>query len=335
MADATHPTTNLTWANIALSFTFVLFDVGVSAFFGLGVEQGLLTAAIRCVAQLAVMAVLLHSVFSTNNPYAVAGIALLLNLLGTFEIVANKAKRRHHHMFPLLFIGMLSSTLPISIIGSRWAMSNSPFWSPANYIPVVGMLCGNAISAIVITVNFVMKELHENRDKVETYLAYGASRLEACKPIAREALRMALTPVINQMSVIGMISIPGMMTGALLGGASVDQAAYLQIIIMFMISSATALASFFATISVIIVTVDSEHRVRPDRINDKAFALWRARSWVLKQIVSMVEDLYAKMKNKKGAHARGLGDTGSEGEEEEREMLITASTPISPFAPRR
>lgn len=56
----------------------------------------------------------------------------------------------------------------------------------------------------------------------------GASRFEACKPVARDALKLALLPTVNQMSVIGLISIPGLMTGAVLGGSSVDQAGKLQ-----------------------------------------------------------------------------------------------------------
>lgn len=68
----------------------------------------------------------------------------------------------------------------------------------------------------------------ENRDKIETYLAMGATRFEACKPIGKEALKLALLPTVNQMSVIGLISIPGMMTGAIIGGSSVQQAARLQ-----------------------------------------------------------------------------------------------------------
>jgi ABC-type iron transport system FetAB permease component len=61
------------------------------------------------------------------------------------------------------------------------------------------MLCGSTISGIVLSLNYVLKELHDNRDKIETYLAFGASRFEACRPIARDALRTALTPNVNQM----------------------------------------------------------------------------------------------------------------------------------------
>lgn len=101
-------------------------------------------------------------------------------------------------------------------------MANKPFWDPTQFgqslvsldqyllsVPILGMLLGNAISAIGVGSNTVNKEFSENRDKVETYLAMGASRFEACKPIACEALKLALLPTVNQMSIIGLISIPG------------------------------------------------------------------------------------------------------------------------------
>lgn len=67
-------------------------------------------------------------------------------------------------------------------------------------------------------------------------------------------------------SVLGIIAIPGMMTGAILGGSSVQQAARLQMIIMFMITASTTLASVFVSFAAIGVTVDKQHRIRGDRI---------------------------------------------------------------------
>ncbi|KAF8072215.1 UPF0014-domain-containing protein [Lyophyllum atratum] len=314
MSDGNSPTTDLGWANVGLGFSFILFDVVVSTSLGLGIERSLFTAAVRCVLQLAVVGVLLQQVFAARNPWAVGSIALLLNLLGTLEIVANKSKRRYQHMFPSVLVGMLGSTIPISIIGTRFAMSVEPFWEPIQYIPIVGMLCGSTISGIVVCVSYVLKELQENRDKVEMYLAFGASRMEACKPIAREALKLALTPVINQMSVLGIIAIPGMMTGAILGGTSVQQAARLQMIIMFMISSSTTLASIFTTIGVITVAVDLEHRVRNDRIDERAFGMWRAKEWAQDRIVSSYKGLSLWLTS--------WGRSGSETSEGERTPLL-------------
>jgi len=275
------PQAHLTWVNVGLAFSFILFDAVVSFIFGLRVGSSLVTAAVRCVVQLAIMGTLLQTVLDTDNPWAVAGIAGLLNVMGTFEAVVNKSKLRYHHMFSSVLFGMISSTIPVSIIGSRFAMSNQPFWSPVQYVPIVGMLCGSTISGIIVSVSYVLKELTENRDKVEMYLAFGASRFEACKPIATEALRLALTPTVNQMSVMGIIAIPGMMTGAILGGSSVEQAAKLQMVIMFMISAATALASIVTTVLCLGMVVDGEHRVRSDRVDSRAHMVWRARSWLV------------------------------------------------------
>ncbi|KAK0233949.1 hypothetical protein IW262DRAFT_124467 [Armillaria fumosa] len=283
---------NLTWFNVGLAFSFIALNAVISKIFHLGIGVSLVTAAVRCMVQLAFVATLLQSVFETDNPWAVAGIAFLLNVMGTFETVVNKAKRRHERMFRSVLFGFVGSTIPVSIIGGRYAMSVEPFWVPSQYIPIVGMMCGSTISGVVISLNYALKELQENREKVEIYLAFGASRMEACKPIAIDALIMALTPPINQMSVLGIISIPGMMTGAILGGSSVQQAAKMQMIIMFMISASTALASIFTTVYAISVVVDDEHRIRVDRIYSEQLALWRARSALIEYMKGSVQRGY-------------------------------------------
>ncbi|WWD21960.1 hypothetical protein CI109_106448 [Kwoniella shandongensis] len=218
----------LTWINVLIGLVFIIFDSVLSLILGLGIGSSLLVAAARCVIQLSVMGLILDKVFASDNIWGVIGIAVLLNVLGATEATYNKSKKRFNNMFPFVLAAMLSGTVPISILGTRYAMSQNPFWRPDQYVPIIGMILGNAISAIGVGVNTVHKEFSENKDKVETYLAMGASRFEACKPIGVEALKLALLPTVNQMSVIGLISIPGMMTGAIVGGKSVEQAARLQ-----------------------------------------------------------------------------------------------------------
>jgi len=216
-------------------------------------------------------------------------------------------------MFSSVLLSMLGSTIPVSIIGARYAMAVEPFWKPEQYIPIVGMMCGNTISGVVVVVTYVLKEMYDNRDKVEMYLAFGASRFEASLPIAREAIRLALTPTINQMSVIGIIAIPGMMTGAILGGASVDQAAKLQMVIMFMISASSGIAAIATTVVTLGVVIDNEHRVRPDRIDVKEHPIWRARNWVFAKIVAAVRGMWTTItgccckRQKEGRAAIGEG----------------------------
>jgi len=283
------PTTNLQWLNVGLGLSFILFDAVVSVVLQLGVGRSLITAALRCIIQLSVMALVLESVFRTKNPWAVAGISALLMCLATTEVVINKSKRRYSHMFLSTLVSIAAGTVPVSILGTRFAMSIEPFWTPERFIPVIGMLLGSAISGIVVAVTSVLRELQENRDKVEMYLAFGASRVEACKPIATEAIRLALLPTINQMSVIGLISIPGMMTGAILGGSSVEQAARLQMVIMFMISASTALAAMVSITFVLTTVVDMDHRIRDDRIYNNKHLVWRTKDRAVDALVGSLK----------------------------------------------
>ncbi|TFK27953.1 hypothetical protein FA15DRAFT_634981 [Coprinopsis marcescibilis] len=260
---------DLRWINVGIGLSFIVFDIGISSIFKLGLGMSLAIAALRCIGQLALVATLLQTVFETENIWLVSLIAFILNFLGTFETVVNKSPRRFQYMFPAVLVAMLGSTIPTSIIGTKYAMSAEKFWTPIQYIPIVGMLCGSTISGIVVAVSYILKEMVENRDKVEIYLAFGATRMEACRPVIIEALRLSLTHPINNMSVLGIIAIPGMMTGAILGGADVQQAAKLQMIIVFMITASTSLAAILTTFSAILVVVDGEHRIRPDRIYDR------------------------------------------------------------------
>jgi len=125
------------------------------------------------------------------------------------------------------------------------------------------------------------------------YLSFGASRWEIGKKLLlKPGLRLALLPTINQMrshhpshqdrttltgSVIGLVSIPGMMTGAILGGASISQAVRYQQIIMFLISATTTLAVTMSVVACLIVCIDSNHRLRPDRVSFEKPWMWRWR----------------------------------------------------------
>ncbi|KZP00612.1 UPF0014-domain-containing protein [Calocera viscosa TUFC12733] len=272
--EGNHPF--LTYGNVGIAAAFVVLDVSVSFVLKLGVGTSLLISAVRCVIQLSLMGLVLDKIFATKHPAAVFGLAALLMLLGTLETTIDKCKTRFRYMFPSVLFAFVCSVMPISIIGSIFAIKNVPFWTPDQYVPILGMLCGTTISALVVVITATLKELHDNKDKTETMLAMGATRYEACLPIAKDSLTLALTPVINQMSVLGIISIPGLMSGAILGGSSVEQAAKLQMIMMFLIASSTALATIVITVIALSIVVDPEHRLRSDRIDTRDVAVHRA-----------------------------------------------------------
>ncbi|KAI8890420.1 hypothetical protein K501DRAFT_236681 [Backusella circina FSU 941] len=277
-----HEAPTLTWINVAIASLFILVNGGISVLLGLQLEKSLIIAAIRCLVQLTIMGYILEDVFKASNPYLVLLMSFVLILLGAYETVYNKSKQTYNGMFISVLVSSGVSTLVIGIVGTQWAMRQRPFWIPEIFIPTMGMLLGNAMSGMAVALSSCLSSVSSRKEQIETYLAFGASRWEAGQAIAIEAVRLAMLPTINQMSVIGLISIPGMMTGQILGGASVDSAVKYQQIIMFLISASTALGVLSVVVSCVRVMIDSKHRLRPERILNGRASLFRDIRDVLK-----------------------------------------------------
>ncbi|KAI9246611.1 UPF0014 family [Sporodiniella umbellata] len=241
-------TPELTWVNVAIASSFILVNGGISVLLGLKLEKSLIIAAVRCLVQLTIMGYILEDVFKTKHPSLVMLMSCILILLGAYETVYNKSKQTYKGMFISVLLSSGISTLVIGIVGSRWAMKQDPFWLPEVFIPTMGMLLGNAMSGMAIALSSCLSRVSHQKEQIEAYLSLGASRWEAGKAVAIEAVRLSMLPTINQMSVIGLISIPGMMTGQILGGSPVGNAVKYQQIIMFLISASTALGVLSAVV---------------------------------------------------------------------------------------
>ncbi|KAG0203852.1 hypothetical protein BGX28_004022 [Mortierella sp. GBA30] len=260
------PMVELQWYHVAIASTLILVNGILSIVLGLRLEKPLFISAVRCIIQLTIMGMVLQNIFDAKSPILIILMALLLIFLGAYEAVFNVSKRRHIYMFPSVLASMGCSCLIIGTFGTRLAMGVDPLHSPKEFIPALGMLLGNTMTAISLGLDQCLTQLSENKEKIELYLSMGASRWEACRPVAVEAMRRAMMPTINQMSIIGLISIPGMMTGQLIAGASVMNAVKSQQIIMFLISGAAAFGTLSSVLICLRVCFDSSDRLRPERI---------------------------------------------------------------------
>ncbi|KAI9137489.1 UPF0014 family [Paraphysoderma sedebokerense] len=209
----------------------------------------MIVASIRCVVQLSIMGSVLTPVLRNNeNPYIVFGMATALLSLGCIEAYLNKAKYRHSWMFLNIFVSMLISMIVSCAIGIQFAIPTTPFFNARMFIPTIGMLLGNTISGMALGLRTCLSHFVEKRDQIELLLSFGAGRWETAQPILKESISTGLLPVLNAMSVVGLISIPGQMTGQILAGAPIDQAVHYQQIIMFLIFSSTALGTIISCI---------------------------------------------------------------------------------------
>ncbi|KAJ3211380.1 kinesin-like protein Klp5 [Dinochytrium kinnereticum] len=159
--------------------------------------------------------------------------------------------------------------------GNYFAIQAAPWYRARDYVTILGMLLGNSMSGVAVGLSSTLTQISEHKERIEFYLAHGASRWEAAKPIGVEAIRLALLPTLNAMSVMGLISIPGMMTGQILGGASIDDAVRYQQIVMFMITSCCGLATVSTVVICLYICFDDCARLRLDRIHAVSKTNWR------------------------------------------------------------
>jgi len=134
-------------------------------------------------------------------------------------------------------------------------------------IPLLGMVLGNTLNGISLGLDRLGEQFDSRRDHVETLLALGATRWEAARDCLQQAIRTGMIPIINAMTVVGLVSLPGMMTGQLLAGVDPVQAVMYQIMIMFMIASGTALGTVAVVLAGYGRLFNADHQFLPRRLH--------------------------------------------------------------------
>ena len=233
----------LTWYQVACSATLIVINIVISWRLDLRLGRPLLWAAIRMVVQLSIIGWVLSWVFEVRH------FTWLLIVSGIMTGVAGwTAANRDSHPYP----GLRRNTM-LAIWCSSWTITACAVWivaddprdalAPDHVIPLLGMILGNSLNAVSLTSMTFGDHMTRQRAHVEGLLTLGASRWEATRFAIQRALRTGLTPMVHTMSVVGLVSLPGMMTGQLLAGAPPASAIRYQIVIMFCIASSTALAA--------------------------------------------------------------------------------------------
>lgn len=243
----------------------ILVNAGASIWLKLGLEKKLLVASVRTVAQLMLLGYILLPVFELGSPWIVMAMSLVMVGIAAREAL-QRTSRRVSKDWPGAFASLFISAMATTVIGTAVLVGVEPWWTPRYFIPVLGMLLGNGLTGISLGLDTALAELDEGRARVEGRLVLGATRWEAARPVVSDAVRRGMIPILNSMSVVGLVSIPGMMTGQLLGGTPPVLAARYQILILFMIAAATAAGTVGAVLLTVRRLFDADHRLRLDRM---------------------------------------------------------------------
>lgn len=208
----------------------------------LGLEGEMLYAMARAFLQLSVIGFVLQFIFTQKS-----AAWILLAYLFMVTVAGYTAGQRARHVPRGKHIAAVSILAGTSVtMALLVALRVFPF-TPRYIIPVAGMMVGNAMTVTGVTMKKLREDVGMQRGVVETALALGATPRQATARQVRRSLVIALSPVIDNAKTVGLIALPGAMTGLIMGGASPLEAIQLQIVVMNMLMGASTVSSILST----------------------------------------------------------------------------------------
>mmetsp|Transcript_12461 Transcript_12461/g.18589 ORF Transcript_12461/g.18589 Transcript_12461/m.18589 type:complete len:660 (+) Transcript_12461:171-2150(+) len=252
---------------IATALPLVLI-AAVGHHFDLGIENGLTVGIVRSFLQLMILGMILQPIFvlGMDMSWVVGLYVFAMILIATHESLSRQ-KYRYKYNSLVTFLTIFTSITAVGSFAFLLVVRPEPYWNPQYVIPICGMLMGNCINGVSLAVKTFSTQLKEGGEReIELCLSLGATGWESVERLAKEAISTGTTPMINSLHVIGLISIPGMMTGQILGGSPVTEAAHYQILIIYLISTCTFLTIFMNIYAMYRVAFDTgTHIFRVDR----------------------------------------------------------------------
>lgn len=227
--------------SLLIASSLVVVPLLFSYFQKLKLGKEIIVSVIRAIVQLVIVGYLLNYIFGLKNPM----FTTLLLLFMTFNAAYNAAKRgktiKNGLLISFIAIG-IGAVITLSILVFSGAIKYEPY----QVIPVSGMVISNAMVALGLCYRQLTSNFKNKREEVETKLSLGADILPSSIEIIRDSIKTGMLPTIDSAKTLGIVSLPGMMTGLILAGTSPVEAIKYQIMVTFMLLSTTSISSFIA-----------------------------------------------------------------------------------------
>lgn len=232
---------NVTPLTLVYSFLLVCVGLFISYKEKIGTIKEILYSITRAVIQLILVGYVLKYLFQLNN--AIVTLAMVL-VIG-FNAARNATKRSNNleDGFKISMCAIFSAlTLTLSVL----VLSGSIKFIPSQIVPISGMIAGNAMTALGLTYRNLNSLFRDQRQQVQEKMALGATSKQASKSIINEAIRLGMQPTLDSAKTIGIVSLPGMMSGLMFAGTVPTTAIMYQIMVTFMLVATTSIASYIS-----------------------------------------------------------------------------------------
>ncbi|MBS4460681.1 ABC transporter permease [Lactococcus petauri] len=232
---------NVSNLSLFLALMLVLIAIFISSKERLGLSRDIIVSSVRTIIQLIFVGFVLKYVFQVDNAILTCIITLLI--IVNASIQANKRNPNRHKQFIHSFVAIfLSTSITLLIL----ILSGVIKFIPSQVIPISGMIASNSMVAIGLCYNNMNIQFIDQRQQVLEKLALGASIKRASLSILQQSIRTGIQPTIDSAKTVGLVSLPGMMSGLIFAGVDPVHAIKYQIMVMFMLLSATSIGTVIA-----------------------------------------------------------------------------------------
>lgn len=232
--------------------SFIIFIVPIMFInykLNIKINNRIIYSIIRMVIQLSVVGIFLQYIFDINNPILNLFYVILMMVIAGFSAVRSCSLKINKFLIPLFCAFAIPSTV-ILIFFNHFVIRLDDIYSAQYLIPIGGMILGNSLSGNIISINSFYKSIKTNEKEYNYTLSLSGSKIEALIPYFKDSILSSINPTLASIETIGLVALPGMMTGQILGGAIPLTAIKYQIAIMI----AILISRYFSAILSILFT---------------------------------------------------------------------------------
>lgn len=227
---------DINYLRLFMGYALLLIPVLILWYYKTGLVKDTIISVLRMTIQLLLVGLYLEYIFKLNNSWLNIAWILAMSILASYTIIRRSGLKFKVFLIPIL-VSTLISILIIDAYFLGIVIKLDNIFDARYFIPITGMLMGNTIRNVIISLNSFYNRIDDEQNLYRWHLANGANRRESLLPFMRDALKKAFNPVIANTAIMGLISLPGMMTGQILGGSDPNVAVKYQIMLMITIFS--------------------------------------------------------------------------------------------------
>lgn len=234
-------TLSISFIDLFLGLLLVAIPAFILYYYRTGLVKALMISTVRMVTQLFLVGFYLQFLFDWNNMWI--NLAWLLLMIGVcaFDMI-KRVKVSLRLLFLPVYSVVLVSVAVILLYFLKGVLSMDNMFDSRYFIPICGIMLGNILSSNVIGLNAFYDRIARDQQFYNYLLCNGATVKEATRPFVSEAISKSFNPTIANMAVMGLISLPGILTGQIIGGSAPNVAIRYQIMMMVVIMSTSIIS---------------------------------------------------------------------------------------------